>query len=85
MGEPILDIKRKMVHEIIVDSYNVSKEYISIHMNDEDWEKFLKDTDSLSQKWKCQGAVFWMLYRKIIGGLIDAITAFQKGDPNGGV
>jgi hypothetical protein len=83
MGEPNLDIKRKMVHEIIVDSYNVSKKYISVHMNDEDWDEFIKDTDNLSDKWKCQGIVYWMLYRKIIGALRDTLIAFQKGATDG--
>lgn len=83
MGEPNLDIKKKMVHEIVVDSWNATKKYFSIQMNDDDWEEFVKDTENLSRKWKCQGTIFWMLYRNMIGGLRDALVAFQKGEADG--
>lgn len=83
MGESNLDKHKRKVYEVIIDCWAVAKKYGFAQMTEDDWQKFIDEAESLSKKWKAEGSVLWMLYRRIIGGLTEAITAIQRGDENG--
>ena len=72
-----MEEQKKMVYEIIIDCWNVTKKHGFTRMDDKAWEDFIAETENGSQKWKGRGAVAWMLYRKIMNGLIEAVTALQ--------
>lgn len=69
---------KKMIFDLITDSWGIIKKYGFEKMSDDDWMKLIDETHNIEKKWKDVSVVHYHLYRRIITALIDYVECHQK-------
>ena len=70
--------EKKIVHQIVLDVWNLTKEYEFKHLSEEEWSRMIEKASELREKYRQQGENFKMLFVQMFFAVQEYYAAKEQ-------